>query len=125
MENISKDLGLLILRLSSGGLMLAHGLPKLMKLFGDAAIQFPDPLGIGATASLSAAVFTEVVCAIFLILGFKTKFVTLPLAFTMLVAAFMVHAADPFKVKEKAILYMLVYIGLFFTGAGKLSIDKK
>lgn len=125
MEKISKDLGLLILRLTAGGLMLVHGLPKLMKLFAGGTIQFPDPLGVGATASLGLAVFSEVVCAIFLILGLKTKWAAVPLAITMFVAGFLVHASDPFKIKEKAILYMLIYISLFFTGAGKFSVDDK
>lgn len=125
MDKASKDIGLLILRLSAGGLMLVHGLPKLMKLFAYGPIQFADPFGIGATTSLILAVFAEVVCAILLILGLKTKLASIPLAVTMFVAAFMIHASDPFKVKEKAILFLLMYISLMFTGAGKFSVDDK
>lgn len=125
MNKISMDLGLLILRLTGGGLMLYHGLPKLMKLFAGGTIQFPDPLGVGATFSLVLAVFSEVVCSIFLILGLKTKWAAVPLLITMFVAGFLVHASDPFKVKEKAILYMFLYIAIFFTGAGKYSVDDK
>lgn len=125
MDKISKDLGLLILRITAGGLMLVHGMPKLMRLFADGPIQFADPFGIGVTPSLILAVFAEVVCAIFIVLGLKTKFATIPLIVTMIVAAFMVHANDPFNVKEKALLYLLMYITLFFTGAGKFSVDDK
>lgn len=123
MEKITKDIGILILRLSAGGLMLVHGLPKLMKFFADGPIQFADPLGVGVTFSLILAIFSEVVCAIFILLGLKTKLASIPLAITMFVAAFMVHANDPWKVKEKAVFYMLVYIALFFTGSGKYSVD--
>ena len=44
---------LLILRVTVGFFMLSHGMGKFYKLIGDAPIQFADPLGIGASASLT------------------------------------------------------------------------
>jgi len=43
--------------------------------------------------------------------------------FTMLVAAFVVHGADSFADKEKALLYFAVFLAIYFMGAGKFSID--
>ena len=43
----------------------------------------------------------------------------------MLVAAFIVHGADPFAKKEKALLYAICFLVIAITGAGKYSIDKK
>ena len=46
------DLGLLILRVAGSGLLLsAHGIPKLMKYFGEDPIQFGNPIGIGSGPS--------------------------------------------------------------------------
>jgi putative oxidoreductase len=41
----------------------------------------------------------------------------------MIVAAFIVHAADPLATKEKAILYLIGFAAIAFLGAGKYSID--
>jgi len=43
----------------------------------------------------------------------------------MSVAAFMVHAADPFSQKELALLYLLAFLMVVFVGPGKYSLDKK
>lgn len=115
---------LLILRFAGGAFMLTHGIGKFVKLTGSDPIKFADPLGIGATASLSLAVFTEVFCAIFLIVGFSTRFSAILLLITMLVAAFIVHANDGFSKKELALLYSTIYLAIALTGAGKYSIDQ-
>ncbi len=117
------DLGILILRVSMSILMLSHGFPKLMKLFSGAKIAFPDPIGIGATGSLTLAVFSEFFCSLLILVGFKTRFAAIPLAITMFVAAFVVHGADPFGRKEKALVYLISYIFLFITGSGRFSLD--
>ena len=119
--NISK--ALLILRIAIGGMMLTHGLGKLTMLFDSEPIQFLDPLGIGLTVSLVLAVFAEVVCSIFLILGILTRIAAIPLIITMAIAAFVVHANDDFQVKELALLYLLIYVVIAILGAGKYSID--
>jgi putative oxidoreductase len=41
----------------------------------------------------------------------------------MVVAAFIFNADQAFIVKEKAILYLIVYFFLLVTGAGKYSMD--
>lgn len=121
---LSSDLGLLLLRIGFGSLMLVqHGWGKMLKLFGEGPIQFADPFGLGATASLAMAVFAEVVCAFLIIIGFKTRWATIPLIITMLVAVFMIHWEDPFGKKEFALLYLIPFICLLFTGGGRYSLD--
>lgn len=104
--------------------MLSHGIPKMMKLFAGGEIQFADPIGLGATASLILTVFAEVICAALIVVGFKTKWATIPLIITMMVAAFIVHADDPFGKKEFALLYAVGYFAIALLGAGRYSIDK-
>lgn len=117
------DLSLLILRIAGGALMLTHGIGKIAPLFGSDPIQFPDPIGLGATTSLALTVFAEVLCAALLILGLATRFAAIPLLITMLVAVFVVHIADPFANQELPLLYASIYLVILIAGAGKFSID--
>jgi putative oxidoreductase len=121
---MKSDIGLFLLRFSTGLMMVAmHGWSKLAN-FTNLKDSFPDPIGLGSAFSLSLTVFTEVFCAIALMLGLFTRWVSIPLAITMLVAAFVIHAPDPFAKKEFALLYAIPFITLFFTGGGSLSIDR-
>jgi len=113
---------LLVFRVSIGLFMLSHGIPKLKLLLSD-NISFIDPIGIGATASLFLVVFAEVLCSILIILGLATRFATIPLLITMLVAAFIFHGGDPFGAKELGLMYLLSYTTLLITGGGKISVD--
>lgn len=117
------DLGLLFLRVSSGGMMLiAHGQKKLLN-FSSMSSQFPDPIGLGSTVGLSLTIFAEVFCALAIILGIKTRFASVPLVITMLVAAFVVHARDPWNKQEFALVYACMFATLIFTGGGRLGLD--
>ena len=120
------DLSLLLLRITFGGLMfLNHGLGKFNRLTGGEEIKFMDFMGLGPEISLGLVVLAEAVCAILIVLGLFTRLATIPLIITMLVAIFMVHWNDPFGDKEMALLYLIPFITLFFSGAGKYSIDDK
>ena len=116
------SLGLLFLRVLVGITMLTHGLAKLTS-FSELSSMFPDPIGLGGTLSLVMIICAEVGCSIFLIVGAFTRLATIPLIFSMLVVILIVHGNDPFQVKELPLLYLGVYIFLFFTGAGKISLD--
>lgn len=124
MKNNFNHLALLILRLGFGGFMLTHGIPKISRLFEN-PIKFADPFGIGETPTLILALIGEVIAPIFIIIGYKTKWAAIPAAITMAIAAFVIHAKDDLGTKEHALLFMIVFIALFLTGAGKYSVDKK
>lgn len=120
------DLGLLILRLWFGlEMALMHGLPKLQKLFSDRHNEFFDFLGIGGTASLSLAVFGELVCGLLIAAGLFTRLSTIPYIITMLVAAFIVHASDPWGKMAAPLMYVIPAVVLLLTGPGKYSLDQK
>lgn len=123
-NNLQTQIGLAFLRIVPSVMMLTHGLPKFQKLIsGD--FEFGDPIGIGATPSLFLAVIGEFICPILVIIGFKTRWMALPPAITMVVAGFIVHSADPFGTKEKAFLFLAFFIAIMLLGPGKFSIDKK
>lgn len=125
---MSKDqatnISLLLLRVTFGGLMLInHGWGKMLKLFGEGPVKFGDPIGVGVEASLGLAVFAEVGCAFLLVIGLFTRWASVPLLITMLVAAFIVHGYDPFGDKEAALLFAVPYAVLMLMGAGRYSVD--
>ena len=117
------DAALLIARVGIGLLMLTHGIPKLMMLLSDAPVQFPPVMNMSNELSLGLAVFAEVFCSLFIIGGLGTRLAAIPLITTMLVAAFYIHAADPFTKQEPALQYLLVYIILLLAGSGRYSVD--
>jgi putative oxidoreductase len=119
------DLGLLVVRLLAGGMMLTHGIPKIGRLLGDGPVKFADPFGLGPEVSLVMAIFAEVVCAVLVMIGFKTRWATIPLMITMLVAAFYAHWDDPFAKKEMPLLYFTVYLGIVISGGGRYSLSAK
>ena len=122
--NAPYHLGLLILRLTFSGMMLTHGIPKLLNLIqGD--IEFGDPIGLGPTFSLILAVIGEAICPILIIFGIKTRIAAIPTIITMAVAAFIVHGSDPLGRKELALLYLFAFTVIALLGSGRFSLDRK
>ncbi|MBI1308180.1 MAG: DoxX family membrane protein [Bacteroidetes bacterium] len=118
-----EDAWLLVLRISIAAFMITHGIPKLEKLMAGGDIQFADPIGLGPTASLALAVFSEFFCSILLAFGLFTRLSVIPLVITMVVAAFITHSEDPFKTKEMALMYLLIYGSILFRGGGKYALE--
>ena len=116
------DLGMLIFRVSVSTMMLTHGFGKFMS-YSERASSFPDPLGVGPSLSMAFVVFAEFFCPLAIILGIGVRIFAIPTAITMTVAAFVIHAGDPFGDRELALVYLSCFIYLFFAGGGKFSLD--
>src|SRR5262245_44204266 len=117
--------GLLLLRLGAGVMMIyGHGWEKLLG-FAEKSGGFPDPLGIGHTASLAGTVGAEVFCAALVAIGLATRLAALPLVFTMAIAGFVINAGAPWSDKELAVIYLVPFAALVFTGPGMYSFDAK
>jgi putative oxidoreductase len=117
----SFDAGVLVLRISCA-LMLLHGWPKFTE-FSEGSTDWPDPFHVGTTVSYALTVFAELFCTIFLLLGLFSRLALIPLIILMSVIVFIIHGEDPFADREHALMYLLSYIALFFTGPGKYSVD--
>ena len=118
------NFALLIFRIGVSAMMITHGWGKFYKVInGD--FRFGDPLGIGVEASLILAAFGEFICSCLVILGLTTRFATIPLMITMLVAWQISHADDPFSTQEKSVFYLLSFLFILITGPGKYSLDQK
>ena len=124
------DLGLLVLRVALGGLMLFHGIHKLIYGVGFiggmlASMGLPSFIAYGCLLG-------EVVAALMLVIGLWTRAAALVFAGNMAVAILMAHlgtffAVDPMTggwTVELPMLYLLGAVSLFFTGGGKYALTK-
>lgn len=123
-KSLKTDLGLALLRIAPSAMLLTHGFPKFQKLLAG-NYEIGDPLGIGPAPTLFLAVLAEFICPILIIIGFKTRWAAVLPAATMATAALIVHAADPFGVKEKAWLFLAFFICIILLGPGKYSVDRR
>lgn len=138
--DLTTSIGLLLLRLGMGGFMMSHGWGKVQMLIAGNFEGFGDPIGIGSPLSLVLVVGAEFVCAGLVMLGFATRFTALPIVMAMGVAAFVAHGGDPWTMgegarlfmekqapswasKEPALLFLIPYLTLALTGAGRFSVD--
>lgn len=123
-----KDASMLLLRLGAGGLMVPHGWGKLERLrtgLAEGEVQFYDWMGLGTEVSLGLAVFGELVAPAFIVLGLLTRWMSVPAAITMAVAAFGAHAGDPISDKEHALLFLAPFVVLALMGGGRYSLDHR
>ncbi len=121
-KTLSIDTGLLMLRLCCA-LMLLHGWPKFINFYEDSG-DWPDPFHLGSTVSYALTVFAELFCTVLIAIGLFTRVAIIPLIILMLVIILIIHSEDTFADREHAIMYLLMYMTLLFTGPGKYSIDK-
>ncbi|MCU6432766.1 DoxX family protein [Undibacterium sp. Jales W-56] len=116
------DLGLLFLRISGAILVLyVHGLPKL--LHWQAELQhIDDPLHLGATLTLLCALFAEIVCPLFVILGLWTRLACLPFLFLLLVSMLLVHADWSVEQGQFGWLLIVAFATIALSGPGKFAV---
>ncbi|WP_420400514.1 DoxX family protein [Flagellimonas sp.] len=130
MKQVNQDIGLLILRITIGGLLLFHGIKKVVdghgfikKVLSDAGL--PEFLWLGVPVA-------EVVAPILLILGVFTRSASLLIAFTMAMTIYLAFGWSGFEINqfgafkvELNLFFMLTAISLYFTGAGNISLSEK
>ncbi|WP_369988706.1 DoxX family protein [Pseudomonas xanthosomatis] len=114
--------GLLFMRTAAAVLLLLiHGLPKLLNWSSELQ-HIEDPFGLGATLTLSLAVFAEVLCPILLILGVFARLACLPVLAVLLVALVVVHPDWSLEQGQFAWLLLVLFGGLALTGPGAWSV---
>ncbi|MBE8724329.1 DoxX family protein [Flavobacterium hungaricum] len=120
--NSKTDLGLLVLRISIGGLMLFHGVAKILH-----GISFLTE-NMGAIGY--AVYIGEVVAPLAILAGWRTKIAAVIFAVNCIVAIAVAHANEIFSISEHGgyalellMLYLLGAVALVFTGAGKYAVS--
>lgn len=130
---IQLDFGILIIRIIIGILMAFYGYEKLVHFQEMAASDFWANnvifLGQKGAFPLALTVFAEFFCSLLLIIGLFTRLSLLPLLFCM---AYIFLVIFPFSIISSGdngmeinttFFYFIIYLGLFFTGPGKYSLD--
>ena len=123
--------GLLGLRLATGVIFIAHGLPKFGFLGGKglaASAEAFDGMGIPLPlVSAFLVAFVETVGGACLIAGFMTRIFAATQVFAMLVAVFLVHWSNGFTASggyQWALLLAAAAFALMMDGARRHSIDR-
>ena len=126
------DLGILLLRMTVGLALAAHGSQKVFGWFGgygpDATGQFMEALGFrpGRRHALAAG-YVELVGGLLLAIGFLTPLAAALIASVMVVAAATVHWKNGFFITSGGYEFNLVIgaaaLAIAFTGPGALSLD--
>ncbi len=126
----NQNLAVLILRIAIGGLMLFHGVSKLLHGVDGIAGMLA---GKGIPEFVAYGVYVgEIIAPILIVLGYRMRLAALVFIVNMLVIIFVAHANDIFAISphggwklELSGLYLLGALALFFTGAGKYAMSRK
>ncbi len=126
----SSDIGKLILRLTTGGLLLFHGISK---------VTHGIPQIVGAIEAHHLPAFFaygvyvgEVIAPIFIILGLWTRIASLVVAFNLVVAialfayhhAWLITRTGAWGLESEA-FYLLNALSIFFLGGGRFGLSRK
>ncbi len=117
--------GLLILRVCAGlSLFLKHGWEKLTG-YSVMVQHFPNPIHIGAHASLAFALLSDGICSLLVVLGLATRPAAAVILINLLTVFFLVQHAAFFTNAhvELVWLYLAAFATIFFAGPGRFSID--
>lgn len=113
-----------ILRVILGSLLIYHGASKV---FDGGMSKMAESLSgrgwVMPELQAFAATYTEFAGGILLVVGLFTRPVAAANVFLFSVATFVIHADDPFARQEKALLFLVLAIYIFFVGPGKISVD--
>ncbi|WP_066218268.1 DoxX family protein [Formosa haliotis] len=124
----NSNIGLLILRLTTGGLMLFHGVAKLGHI--DAVMHMLSNHGLPEFMAYGVYI-TELLAPLLIIIGFRTRLAALVFTFGMFFALFLAHSENLFALSktgglaiEMILLYAFGALALFFTGPGNYAVSK-
>jgi len=125
---LNPDTGRLILRVCVGGLMLFHGVAKIMH---PASLDFISGMlsANSIPAFLAYGVYIgEVVAPLMVIVGYQARIGGLLIAVNMIFAIFLAHTGDLFSLTEHGglavelqMFYLLSAVAIVFLGSGRLA----
>ena len=118
-------------RLASGGLLLVHGLMKVMGPGVSGVAGFMGRVGVQpAFAAASAVVFLETIGAVCIIVGLFTRFFATAIAIELAVVTFGVSFKNGFSFSapgggwEYPFYWGLIFVAIAMRGGGPLSLDR-
>jgi putative oxidoreductase len=136
----TRDLAWLIVRLTAGGMLLVHGITKIMPAADKGLAATVQAFAAGALASrgihpalpLAYAVFSiETIGAVLILLGLFTRFAAAAAAIQFAVIAFVAHWPNGFSFSsprggwEYPLFWGLILFAVALRGGGPYSLDRK
>jgi putative oxidoreductase len=134
----ARDLGWLVVRLTAGGMLLVHGIMKVMPM---AQQGFAATIGAFATGSMArrgiepamfaayVVFFIETIGAVLIILGLFTRFIAAAAAIEFAVITFVAHWPQGFTWSrggwEYPLFWGLILFAIALRGGGPYSLDRK
>lgn len=126
LSSLSPDVGRLILRLSVGGLMLFHGIAKIMH---PGSLDFIGAMlsSNGLPAIIAYGIYIgEVLAPLMVIVGYQARFGGLIIVVNMVLALYLAHSGDFFSLSEHGgwaielqMFYLLSALSVMFLGSGR------
>ena len=126
----SDDAGKLILRLTVGGLILFHGVSKLLNPMGALGMISGQLSTVGLPVFIAYGVYIgEVLAPLMLILGFFSRIGGLLVVGNMIFAVVLVHTSQLFTMSktggwalELQGFYLFCGLAIYFFGSGKFAV---
>lgn len=125
------NLGRLFLRLFVGVMFLQFGVRQWM-CFPDAAASFPSVAGMSPSAALVVMICIEIICSLFIMVGFCTRIMSVPPFISMVMAEYnilsMPDAGHSYLLSWLQpgflpVMFMGIYFFILLVGPGKISVD--
>ena len=126
LTSLNDDAGKLVLRLTVAGLMLFHGVAKIMH---PGSLDFIGGMlaGYGLPSVLAYGVYVgEVVAPLMVIVGYKARLGALLMAINMLFATVLAHTGDLLSLSEHGgwsvelqMFFLLTAVAVVFLGSGR------
>ena len=126
----NNDIAKLLLRLLVGGMMMFHGLDKIIN--GISGVK-KLTVNAGLPEFFAYGVYIgEVIVPILIILGLYARGASIVLAFTMVMAIFLAYGGDLFTLGkhgapliELPLFYLVLSLVIFFLGSGRYAVNAK
>ncbi len=123
------NLGRLFIRLFVGVMMMQFGVRQIIN-FDMVAPLYPSVLGLSSTGSLTLMICIELGCSLFVMCGFLTRLMVLPLFISMMMAEYnlLSNTIIPETFAWSSPVYIpILFLGIYFfillVGPGKISVD--
>ena len=107
----------------STSFLFIHGAKKIIN-FQDEVQHIPDPFNMGGYTATVIAIFSNVVCSIFVALGLFTRAFAIGAFMIPFIGLLIVHAGDPWAVKDVPLMYSIAFAVIIVLGPGKFSLDR-
>ncbi|MBD5244734.1 MAG: DoxX family protein [Barnesiella sp.] len=122
----------LFMRLFVGVMFLQFGIRHLVG-FSQLSTDFPSMLGMSSSTCLILMIIVEIVCSLFIMVGFLTRIFVIPPIIAMIAAEYyilhdllphtMVYGIDSTQPGYLPIMFIGIYLFILLAGPGKISLD--